>query len=151
MAKKSEQTVEATPEADPNAPRMGDAPATWSAEDMARLDQQMTELAQVVTAMTERLERMDSRFTIQESQFAKLDIGEGLLPAEVADGVSPGQLYVAGLQAAIIAIAQSNPMGFLVNKENKMMQANVRKAFDIAEAVVDETIRRTQLRQKRDR
>lgn len=128
-----------------NAPQQGDKPSLWSAEDMARLDAQNTELSQVYADLKNRFESLESRFVVHESQLAKLDLGEGILPAEIVDGVSPAQVYQSALQAAIIAISMANATGML---QPTSRNANIRRAFDTAEAALNESIRRSALRKK---
>lgn len=146
MAKANQQTTSQNPETDPNAPKQGDAPSLWSAEDMARLDKQMSDVAIALSDVTQKLTSLDNRFTSQEMKLANVDLGEGILPAEVADGVSPAQVYTAALQAAIIGLAVANPIG-LMNTATR--GANIKNCFDTAEAAMNESLRRSALRRKK--
>lgn len=147
MAKKTEPESLTVPAARRDADAvLGDKPQCWSPEDLQRLDQQLTDLATVLLELKSRLDSLESRFLVTESQIAKLDLGDNLLPAEVVRDVSLGAVYQSALQASLIGMFMASPAGMIATKS---IESNIRRACDAAERVLNETIRRTQLREKR--
>jgi hypothetical protein len=134
-------------EAEGSAPVPQSDPTTlWSPEDLSRLDEAINSIASLVTDLRTQVESLDARVRTMEPMLSKLNLGEDLLPFEIAKGVEPAQIYVASLQAAILGICMANPIGLL---NQRGAESNISRAFDIANRALTETVRRSQLAAKK--
>ena len=93
------------------------------------------------------VESLTARINVMEPMVAKLNLGDDLLPVEVARGVEPGQIYLAVLQAAVIGAMMASPVGML-NSANS--EAQLKRCFNLAQQGMLEMIRRSQLAAKKD-
>lgn len=112
----------------------------WSHDDFVRLSKDNEDLGNQVSMLRKSLEQTTQRLQALEERLVNIDFGETILPSSVAADVSLAAVYQCALNASIHAIINAQPTAML--NDSRVRESMMRKAFDLAELGLAESIRR---------